>query len=45
MIQRELDDSYFRLHDTIYMRLSIIVKALINRLFVTDAHLPSEVKS
>jgi NDP-sugar pyrophosphorylase family protein len=36
-VQRELDDSYFRLHNTFYMRFSIVVKALINRLFVTDA--------
>jgi len=36
-VQRELDDSYFRLHNHFYMRFSIIVKALINRLFVTDA--------
>ena len=36
-VQRELDDSYFRLHNHFHMRLSIVVKALINRLFVTDA--------
>jgi len=41
-VQRELDDSYFRLHNTFYMRFSIVVKALINRLFVTDAQRSSE---
>ena len=35
-VQRALDDSYFRLHNNFYMRLSIIIKSLINRLFVTD---------
>lgn len=45
IIQRELDDSYFRLHNHFYMRFSIIVKALINRLFVTDALRPSDAQS
>lgn len=42
LLQRELDDSYFRLHNNLYMRFSIVIKALINRLFVTDALRPSD---
>lgn len=43
IVQRKLDDSYFRLHNNFYMRFSIVVKALINRLFMTDAQRLPEV--
>ncbi len=41
-IQKGLDDSYFRIHDSIYQRFSIVVRAYLNRLFLMDLELPKE---
>ncbi len=39
-IQKRLDDSYFRIHGSLYQRFSIIVRSFINRLFLMDFELP-----
>ncbi len=41
-MQKGLDDSYFRIHGSFYRRLSIIVRAFINRLFLMDLDILKE---